>query len=529
MKAIECMKEHESMPPQEPKEYDVIIIGAGIAGLFSALKIADFARVCLLTKNGLQSSNTWLAQGGIAAALGEDDSPEQHAEDTLQAGAELCRQEAVDVLTNEGPARIQELLAMGVPFDRRAGKLDLGQEGAHGKRRIVHAGGDSTGRLLSETLMGHTLTRDTITVRENTYAVELFIQDNQVFGVKLLNGEHIFCRALILATGGCSAVYARTTNNPVLTGDGIAMAYRAGAEIIDMEFVQFHPTVFHGENNVEPFLVSEAVRGEGAVLRDKFGRCFMGNYCESAELGPRDIVSRAIAKQMELTGSPCVYLDITRRGKAFIQERFPTIYQMALKHGYDLARQWLPVSPAAHYTMGGIRVGLSGETRIKGLYACGEAACSGVHGANRLASNSLLEGLVFAVRTARHIQDSLSGLRRLTGQEQPERSGKHKKSPCGPTHEPCAALKEKLGKLILHQAGITRNAAKLEEAKKFIQQEAPPDPWIPRERAAWELKNLFLVARFIVEGALERTESRGSHYREDYPYLDPSWNRSIYF
>ncbi len=504
--------------------FDVIVIGSGVAGLMAAVKIAAFARVCILTKGELCSTNTWLAQGGIAAALENDDSPQQHAKDTRAAGAGVCRMEAVNILTEEGPARINDLLTMGMPFDRKEGKLDLGREGAHSKRRIVHAGGDSTGRLLSETLLHQLHSLKNITVREHSFVTRLITQDNCVHGLELLGGERVPARAIILATGGCSAVYARTTNHPASTGDGIAMAYRAGAEITDMEFVQFHPTVFHNEESMEPFLISEAVRGEGAVLRDVHGRRFMSSYSDMGELGPRDIVSRAIARQMDITGAGFVYLDITHRGDAFIKQRFPTIYRMTLKHGYDMSRDWLPVSPAAHYTMGGLKTGLSGETNIQGLYACGEVSCSGVHGANRLASNSLLEGLVFAERTARHIENNLqtSFIKRTWVQpgdwldEHVTLTGKEKKG-----------LSRNLGALMLNKAGITRSKESLEEAKRDIRHHAPPGTWIPRTRSGWELKNTFLVAGLIVDSALMRTESRGCHFRSDYPQPDPSWLCSI--
>ncbi len=508
--------------PQD--QYDVIIIGSGVAGLLAALKIAGFARVCLLAKDELSSTNTWLAQGGIAAALGQDDSPQQHLEDTLTAGAGLCRREAVEILVKEGPGRIKELLQMGMPFDQSDGKLELGREGAHRRRRVVHAGGDSTGRLLAETLIKKVQSNDNITVLEHSFVTELWAQEGRIQGVELLGGKRISAGAVIIASGGCSAVYVRTTNNPATTGDGIAMAYRAGTDIADTEFVQFHPTVFHDENSNEPFLVSEAVRGEGAVLRDRSGRRFMDNFCEQAELGPRDVVARAIAEQMERTKCHFVWLDISHRGKEFLQQRFPTIYNMALKHGYDMSRQGLPVSPAAHYTMGGIKTGLWGETNIEGLYTCGEAACSGVHGANRLASNSLLEGLVFGDRTARHIENCLQ-VPLLNHSSLQHSSCSSTKTSL--TAEQEAALIKKLKEIMLNKTGITRSENDLAEAKEFFKQNAPPDSWIPQYRSGWELKNMFLAARLIVENSLARTESRGSHFRKDYPQANPSWLASI--
>ncbi len=510
---------------KQPGEgYDVVVVGSGIAGMLAAVKIAAFARVCILAKDELCSTNTWLAQGGIAAALEVGDSPQRHAEDTLAAGAGICRREAVSILTEEGPARINDLLAMGMPFDRKEGNLDLGREGAHSKRRIVHAGGDCTGRLLSETLINQLYLQDNITTFEHSYVSRLIARDNCVHGLELLGGERIPARAVILATGGCCGVYFRTTNNPSATGDGIAMAFRAGAEIADMEFIQFHPTVFHGDNGLEPFLISEAVRGEGALLRDIHGRRFMSDYSDMAELGPRDIVSRAIKSQMDSTGVDFVYLDITHRGEAFIKQRFPTIYQMTLKHGYDMSKDWLPVSPAAHYSMGGIKTGLFGETTIQGLYACGEVSCNGSHGANRLASNSLLEGLVFSERTARHLEHHLSApVKHLTWDQPLDRCNK----PVILSVEEEKDLSRKLGLLMLNKAGITRDKEGLESAIQDIQRYFPPDTWVPRTRSGWELKNKLLVAQLIVNSALVRTESRGSHFRSDYSKPDPSWLCSI--
>ena len=498
---------------KNPAAYDVIVVGSGIAGMFAAIKAARFARVCLVTKDAHYHSNTWFAQGGIAAALGEYDSPGEHMEDTLIAGDGLCNHEAVKVMVEEGPQRIKELLGLSMPFDRIGGQLALTREGAHRKNRIVYAGGDATGRILHDTLIKNLLTNKAIHLREHTFVTELLSSNGEVLGIRTLSGELCLAGSVIVATGGLGQVYSCTTNPPVATGDGVVMAYHAGAEVSDMEFVQFHPTVFRSPQG-EMILISEAVRGEGALLRNCHGERFMPQYHHMAELGPRDVVSRAIVDQMGKTDSSYVYLDITFKDADFLKRRFPTIYSMILRHGLDLTKDWLPVIPAAHYAVGGVHTGIYGETTLNGLYACGEAACTGVHGANRLAGNSLLEGLVFAERIA--------GLIEKNGKTPPDKlasgiipvknktfSGRFDKK-----------LQDELRSLMFSNAGILRDEKGLLDAHRFIRQHSGLMEARPEDRSAWELKNLFAVAGLIVSRALQRTESRGCHYRLDYPSAD---------
>ncbi len=502
----------------DSSECEIIIVGSGIAGLVAAIKCSPFARVSIFCKGALHETNTWLAQGGIAAAVGEDDSPEQHLQDTLQAGAGMCSYNAVEIMVKEAPRRIGELVNMGTPFDPGEKGFALTMEGAHTRNRILHAGGDATGKLIQETLIENVTANKNVTIHEHTFVTELLLGDSGLCGIKTVTGQIFRSGVVILATGGMGRVYSRTTNPEPATGDGVAMAFRAGAEIMDMEFVQFHPTVFLGEQEKDTFLISEAVRGEGALLRSCSGERFMDSYSEMAELGPRDIVSRAIVDQMQKTGSSYVCLDITHKSAAFLKKRFPTIYRMAEERGYDLSRDWLPVSPAAHYTMGGVRTGLHGETNIAGLYVCGEAACTGVHGANRLASNSLLEGLVFASRAAEHIGKKGVGPPPLQCADAGGISN---------ARLPVRELQSHLRRLMFQKAGILRSEEDLGCVASFLENESPPVKRAAGTRAVWELKNLFTAADLIVKSALKRKESRGSHYRIDYPASEPSWERRL--
>ncbi|MFW0861354.1 MAG: L-aspartate oxidase [Dethiobacter sp.] len=501
-------------------EFDVLVIGSGIAGLFAALKAAKFARVCLVTKGQLSDTNTWLAQGGIAAAIGEDDSPEEHLADTLVAGAGACNPEAVAILVEEGPRCIQELLELGALFDCDGEQLALTREGAHHKSRVLHCGGDATGRLIQQTLQEQLLSCPGLTVREHIFVSDLLVQDGAVCGARTLNGEILYADTVILATGGLGQVFSRTTNPAVATGDGLAMAYRAGARMADLEFVQFHPTVFQGQSERETFLISEAVRGEGAVLRNKQGKRFMDSYHPLAELGPRDVVARAILAQMKKQSGFPVWLDITHQGRAFLQKRFPTIYEKARQQGLDLAKDWLPISPAAHYAMGGIATGLNGETSLPGLFACGEVACSGVHGANRLASNSLLEGLVFADRAVRVIEkngkpfsvglstirEKYIGIGRLAEAEK---------------------IRLQIRKRMFEDAGLIRDGQALTSLQAELEGLAEQLPAGGTHQRLWETVNLLTVAKLIVSGALWRRESRGGHYRSDYPSPDQAYRRNL--
>jgi L-aspartate oxidase len=382
--------------------YDYIIIGSGIAGLFTALQAAQHGQVLVITKAALAESNTRYAQGGIAAAIGIADSPQLHYEDTLLAGAGLCDPAAVRVLTDEAPARIYDLIRLGVQFDTDSGGIALGLEAAHQARRILHAGGDATGRYI-ELALCDVLRQAGVTVREHTYVSEIVVEDGRAAGVwaqrEGASPELIRAAQIVLACGGAGQLFASTTNPAVATGDGVALAYRTGAALADLEFYQFHPTALQLPGQ-PTFLISEAVRGEGAYLRNSAGRRFMPGYAPQAELAPRDVVARAIVAEMERSAGP-VFLDLRHLDATTVHRRFPTISAFCRERGLDIAADLLPVAPAAHYFMGGVRTNIWGETSVPGLYACGEVACTGVHGANRLASNSLVEGLVFGWRIVR--------------------------------------------------------------------------------------------------------------------------------
>ena len=499
------------------RQYDVIVVGSGIAGLYATLKAAQFARVCLITKGKLQDTNTYLAQGGIAASLGDDDTPLSHMRDTLVAGAGACNPQAVAVLVEEGPQCVRQMLAIGTPFDYEQGCLALTREGAHSKNRVLHCGGDATGRLMQDTLQQRIVEQKNVKIRQHTFVTDLLTQDGRVCGVRLLSGQCLYASTVILATGGLGQVYDRTTNPVVATGDGVAIAHRAGAQIADMEFIQFHPTVFQGKSEEETFLISEAVRGEGAVLRNSGGQQFMSGYHPLADLGPRDVVARAILDQIQTSGSAYVYLDITHRSEDFLQNRFPTIYQMAKQRGFDMAKQWLPVAPAAHYAMGGVVTGLDGQSSLAGLYACGEVACSGVHGANRLASNSLLEGLVFAQRAVNSIKKSKQPKFDIPRIIEDSKSGIY----TGDVDKVRHVVRQRM----FEDAGLLRDGSKLLTLRNELMNYSVEIPAQPLDQKTWELKNLLTVAELIVAGALTRTESRGGHFRMDYPQMNPTFTR----
>ncbi|GAW94091.1 L-aspartate oxidase [Calderihabitans maritimus] len=497
---------------------DFIVVGSGIAGLYTALKAAEHGRVLLLTKEGLDTSATYYAQGGIAAALAEEDDPELHLEDTLAAGAGLCRREAVEILVREGPRRVRELLDMGVPFDRDAeGNLLLAREGAHRCRRILRAGGDATGKAIQTTLSCMVKRHPDIRCMERVFVADLLTSGDTCHGVLALQeGRETWLafpgKATILATGGLGQVYAFTTNPAVATGDGVAMACRAGAEVADMEFVQFHPTaLFHPRQ--PGFLISEAVRGEGGRLINHRGERFMPRYHPQAELAPRDIVSRAIFSEMRRHGTDCVYLDLTHLPGRFLKDRFPTIYATLAACGVDMAAEPVPVAPAAHYSMGGIKTNLHGETSIRGLYAVGEVACNGVHGANRLASNSLLDALVFGYRAAAaaaaYVQCHPGIPRELY------RPGKL--NPRARSEEPLEieGTRRRLRELMQREAGVIRHREGLARAKKEIGQMLDNLSFPFRDRQSLELLNMLTVAHLILSAAEQRKESRGSHYRLD--------------
>ncbi len=510
--------------PELANSYDYVIVGSGIAGLYAAILAREHGSVLVLTKGSIDDCNTRWAQGGMAAPIGPGDSPERHLRDTIEAGAGLVDEAAARVLTFEAADRIRDLAALGVPFDTNDGQIALGREGAHSLPRIVHAGGDSTGAHIELTLAS-VARLEGITVLEWTQAVELRLEGGRKCGVSAMDvrtcdATDYSCRFLVLATGGAGRLYSVSTNPEVATGDGIALAYRAGAEITDMEFIQFHPTALRLPG-VQPFLISEAMRGEGGVLVDVSGLRFMPEYDPRAELSPRDIVARAIVERMEATASDHVLLDMTKLGSEHVAARFPQIYRFCLNAGLDITRAPIPVSPAAHYTMGGIRTNTWGETTVPGLYACGECACTGVHGTNRLASNSLLETVVFARRVVERTLVS-AGTSAAPSQSLWELS----------TPQPGEAerlTKAALQELMWRDVGIVRDQESLARAKAVLsawQARAPRDERLS-SRESQELADLLTCARLVTEAALAREESRGAHFRRDYPSPREGWRHHL--
>ena len=496
--------------------YDFLVVGAGIAGLRAAIELSRHGSVLCLTKRELTESNTQYAQGGIAVALAPDDSPELHLRDTIAAGAGLVNEEAARVLVTEGPGRVLELLQWGVRFDCDAhGQLAFTREGAHSRNRVLHANGDSTGREIGRALHQHARSLRNIHFGEFGFTRDLLVQDGRVAGVEILqdDGETqaVTGRAVLLATGGAGMVFANTTNPDVATADGAAMAWRAGAELSDMEFLQFHPTALYLPG-VPRFLLSEALRGEGAQLRNSAGERFMPGYHELAELAPRDVVARAIHRELETSteADPAVYLDVTHLDGEKLKARFPTIYQTCLQYGIDITRQGIPVRPAAHYAMGGVRTGLDGRASLPGLYAAGEAACTGVHGGNRLASNSLLEGLVFGMRAACAMSAESAAVSAGRAGTAPPCSG-GKGDDEGLRREARQLMESKVG-IVRDAAGLSAAVARLEEIRAVLPSACD------RQRA--ETRNIVESGLAIARSALARTESRGGHYRSDYPAKD---------
>lgn len=524
------------------KSYDYVVVGSGLAGLYAALLAQRRGEVLLLTKADLVDSNTRHAQGGIAAAMAVDDSPELHVRDTLVAGAGLCDPISVRALAEEGPRRIRELIELGVPFDRVNGEIALGREGAHSVARVLHAGGDATGANVEATLASWIRALSRVEVRDHHLLTEVLVRDGVAQGVRALDaraGEarEFAARWVILATGGAGQLFSQTTNPAVATGDGVAVAYRAGAAVVDLEFFQFHPTAL-ALAGAPRFLISEAVRGDGGILRTADGRRFMPDYDSRAELAPRDVVARSITAEMARTGEPCVYLDVTHLAPEYVESRFPQISAYCRDWGLDFARQPVPVAPAAHYFMGGVATNVWGETTVPGLLACGEVACTGVHGANRLASNSLLETLVFSERAVRRTRQATST---SDLDYRPYISGgaalppllvslaSQSKRPTPPTSESArASLPESLRALMWDAVGMSRSRESLEEARRSLIDWAAGLPR-PADRASHELANLLTVGRLMTEAALLREESRGAHYRADHPSSVAEWRRRILF
>jgi L-aspartate oxidase len=513
--------------PGWSREADVVVVGSGVAGVTTVLAIRRAlpdARILLATKSVLDDGSTRWAQGGIAAALGPGDSPAQHLRDTLTAGAGLCDERAVHALVTDGPAAVRRLISIGAEFDREpSGPLALAMEGGHLRRRIAHAGGDATGAEISRALLaalGRAAASGELAVIEHALALDLLRSaDGRAAGVTLhvigegqLDGVGaVHAGAVVLATGGFGQVYTATTNPQVSTGDGLALALRAGAETADLEFVQFHPTVLWlgpGSRGRQP-LISEAVRGEGAFLVDETGRRFMAGVHPLADLAPRDVVAKAIMRVMIETGTDHVYLDGRQLGAHVWQRRFPTIAESCREHGINPVSELIPVVPAAHYASGGIRTDLGGRTTIPGLYACGETACTGVHGANRLASNSLLEGLVFAERIAR----TLAGA--LPPGSAPVPDGR-------PAWLLDQSVVPALQQLMSARAGVLRSADGLAAAADGLAELSLQGCDKPAAEA-WQATNLHLVASAMVAAARTREETRGSHWREDFPDSSDGW------
>jgi L-aspartate oxidase len=512
-------------------KYDFLVLGSGSAGLTAAIKAAEFGTVAIITKDNKSEANTAYAQGGIASVLESTDSFEKHIQDTLVAGAGLCKKEAVEIIVKEGPAVIMELVEMGAKFTKENGKYHLGKEGGHSANRIVHAE-DMTGKEIERVLVNTAVVHPNIEILEHHYALELITEHHlgknvtrydriRCFGSYVLDTttgivHRVLAKTTILATGGTGQVYLHSTNPEIATGDGIAMAYRAKARISNMEFIQFHPTALCIPE-ADSFLISEAVRGHGGILRNSDGEAFMEKYDDRKELAPRDIVARSIDDQLKKRGDDCVYLDVTHIDSDDITFNFPNIYKRCLSYGIDITKDLIPVVPAAHYNCGGVVTDLNGQTSIKGLFACGETACTGVHGANRLASNSLLEALVFAGRAvnkaARHIHE-ISFIENI-----PEWDESNTENPAEwilISHN-----KQELQHIMWDYVGIVRSDLRLERAMRRLRLlDEEVEHFYHRTKVSaplCELRNLIGVAFLIVRSAMIRKESRGLHYTTDYP------------
>jgi L-aspartate oxidase len=515
---------------------DFLVIGSGIAGLSFAIKASAFGKVILITKKSDSESNTNYAQGGIACAIGPNDSFQNHINDTINAGAGLCNKKAVEIMVKEGPERIFELIKWNAKFTKSKNldtpyHLDLAQEGGHSVKRIVHAK-DSTGREIEKTLLRQLKSCSNIKILENHYAIELITNHhikktnlpNACYGAYVLETTKrkifpIISKITCISTGGCGRVYLHTTNPPIATGDGIAMAYRAGAVIENMEFIQFHPTTLY-HKDADSFLISEALRGFGAILVDKNGKQFMNKYHKMKSLAPRDIVARAIDYEMKKTGDECVFLDIRHVDAERVKKHFPLIYNRCKNYGIDITKDLIPVVPAAHYLCGGIKVNVNGETSIKNLFACGEVSCTGVHGANRLASNSLLEALVFSHLAANHATQKAKSIQNIS---------------CDliPPWDDSGTIDTEEWILLSHNikevqsvmwdyVGIVRSNLRLERALRRIRfLEKETEEYYKRTKITpqlLELRNIVTTAKLIILSALKRKESRGLHYTTDYPY-----------
>ncbi len=500
---------------------DVLVVGAGIAGLRAALEVPADLSVLVVTKDRVTESNSSYAQGGIAGVLSPEDHFDNHVEDTLVAGDGLCDRSVVEMVVHEAPAQIEQLVRWGTKFDVENGTLALTREGGHSHRRVVHALGDATGFEMMRAVIATTRTAPNVTLWDDTFTIDLLTAGGACRGAVVWHPTFgkllIAAKQVILAAGGCGMVYRETTNPPVATGDGMAAAYRAGAELRDMEFMQFHPTVLYVAGSARS-LVSEAVRGEGAYLRDVAGERFMPAEDPRAELAPRDVVARAIFRTMERTRHPNVYLDLSHLDPVMVRNRFPGMNRVCRGFGLDITTDPIPVRPGAHYMVGGVTVDAAGRTTLPGLWAAGEVTSSGLHGANRLASNSLIEGLVYGARCGRGAAEAARAM--PAGLRAPD--VRFDIPPDDPTDRlDVADLTNALRALMVRNMGIVRTAARMKDARREV------GFWcryaLGREftsKAGWELQNLLTVARLMIDAALARDESRGTHFRSDFPARD---------
>jgi L-aspartate oxidase len=509
---------------------DYVVVGSGVAGLRAAIGLSTAGNVLVLAKSNLSDSATSWAQGGIAVALSDEDEIGLHEQDTINAGDGLCRHDAVALLVEEGPKYIIELIEWGTEFDRAGTKLAFTREAAHSRSRILHAHGDSTGREISRALLARAHKIPNLHLRAHAFTTELIVESGRAVGLRFIDEtdgslHEVRAGAVLLATGGLGQIYRETTNPDVATGDGMAIAYEAGAVLSDMEFVQFHPTAL-AVKGAPRFLLSEALRGEGGILRNIGLERFMKRYNEAQELAPRDIVARAIVSEMHRTQSDYVFLDMTKKDAEFLKHRFPLIYATCLSYGLDLATDMAPVCPAAHYMMGGVKTDLWGRTSVPGLYCAGETADTGVHGANRLASNSLLEGLVFGARSGQAMMQDAPVSKRtkmsLPGSPAPKPGETPNLVPVAPKPQkmtPAAAALKTIRDIMWNKVGILRSGKELAESLRLFATLQLPHSARPG-RAEHELRNLHVLATVIARAGLAREESRGSHYRSDFPYRD---------